>query len=420
MASIAGPSYFPVSALARLPLSMLTIGILTYVSSVSGVAVGGAVAAIAGIGVAVGAPILGSASDRWGQKPTLLVCALCYSAALVWVIAAGSAENAGPMLSCAAFAAGLTAPQSGPMTRVRWIRRLGGRGPAEAATLDAAQSYESTMDEMSFVFGPAIVGLLAAATTPVVPLWTALVLALLVVPWFALHPTVKAAAPQARVAHRRANAVVHETQPHAPAVQRLPYGLISVLLLGMLSIGIVFGSLATVSTAFADETGHSGAGGLVYATMGITSGLAALSVSRWSPRFSHSRRWVVCSVVLVAVLCLLWLPEHPWQLSVLFLLVGAPIGPVLVTVFAIAGHHTPLHRLGLIMTLLAAGITLGTSVGNWLSGALADADGHAAALWITLAAGVLLVAVGLVQAALASRQRPATPQLGEQGTEKVS
>ncbi|MGO2633722.1 MAG: MFS transporter, partial [Galactobacter sp.] len=234
LGSIAGPSYFPVSALARLPLSMLTIGILTYVSSVSGVAVGGAVAAIAGIGVAVGAPILGSASDRWGQKPTLLVCALCYSAALVWVIAAGSAENAGPMLSCAAFAAGLTAPQSGPMTRVRWIRRLGGRGPAEAATLDAAQSYESTMDEMSFVFGPAIVGLLAAATTPVVPLWTALVLALLVVPWFALHPTVKAAAPQARVAHRRANAVVHETPPHAPAVQRLPYGLISVLLLGML------------------------------------------------------------------------------------------------------------------------------------------------------------------------------------------
>ncbi|MGO3151518.1 MAG: MFS transporter [Galactobacter sp.] len=418
MASIAGPSYFPVSALARLPLSMLSIGILTFVSSVSGVAVGGAVAAIAGIGVAVGAPILGSASDRWGQRPTLLLCSIAYSAALVWVLVAGSAQDAGAMLSCAAFAAGLTAPQAGPMTRVRWIRRLGGRGAAEASTLDAAQSYESTMDEMSFVFGPAIVGLLAAATTPVVPLWTALILALVVVPWFALHPTAAAAVPQ----ERGTQPVDSDagSRPHVVVPERMPLGLISVLLLGMLSIGIVFGSLATVSTAFADETGHSGSGGLVYATMGLTSGLAALSVSRWSPKFSHSRRWMVCSVVLVAVLCLLWLPEQPWQLSILFLLVGAPIGPVLVTVFAIAGNHTPVRRLGLIMTLLAAGITLGTSIGNWISGALADADGHAAALWVTLGAGILLVLVGSAQAALTARQRPAAPQLGVEGTGKVS
>ncbi len=86
--------------------------------------------------------------------------------------------------------------------------------------------------------------------------------------------------------------------------------------------------------------------------------------------------------MLVAALALMWLPSVPWQMVVVLLFVGAPIGPILVTIFKVAGDHTPARRLGFIMTLLSAGITLGTSIGNWVGGEVANAGGHSAAIWV--------------------------------------
>ncbi len=427
----AGPSYFLVSALARLPLSMLVIGALTAVVGVSGnVAAGGAVAAIAGIGVAVGAPLSGLASDRFGQRPTLLVSAALYVAALIaFLLAApGASDGVTPALALAAAGAGVVVPQAGPMTRVRWIRRWAGR-PEDARSLEAAQGYESTVDELSFVLGPAAVGVIAALWGGTVPLLVALALTAVFIPWFALHPT-SAFGVRASVATVPAQAQAGTAAPDAadpgpagsdvgaaasmgadtpasPASpQSVPWELLGLLLLGMLSIGSVFGSLATVSTALADETGHPGTGGLIYSTLGLTSGLAALSVSRWPARWSIQARWLVCAAALLPALALLWLATEPWHLAVALLLVGAPIGPVLVTVFSAAGTRTPAHRLGLVMTLLSAGITLGTSLGNWLGGELALSGGHGLALWVTFGSGVALLLAGALFAwASARRQR---------------
>lgn len=403
MRRLAGTAYFPLSALARLPLSMLVLGVLTYVSaSADQLTTAGAVAAVAGTGVAIGAPLSGAASDRWGQRVTLLTSAVLYSFALLWLLATG-APGAAPLtftpgLAASAFFAGLVVPQCGPMTRVRWIRAL----PAtDRPTLDTAQGYESTVDELSFVLGPAAVGLIAVLVGPAAPLWTALVLTIALVPWFALHHTERFAAVRPR--HR-----VHASEPIRPTPVR--WGTIVVLLFGMLSIGTVFGSLATATTAFAQETGHAGAGGVIYAAMGLTSGAAALSVSRWPASWSAARRWLACAVVLMPVLSLLWFAQAPWQLAVLLLAVGAPIGPVLVTVFSAAGTLTPPHRLGFVMTLLSAGITLGTSIGNGGGGALADAGGHSGAFLVTFVAGLAVLGTGVIYARLTRQQRATLPE----------
>lgn len=415
MAAVVGPAYFPVSALARLPLSMLVIGALTYiVSSAADFTTAGAVAALAGIGVAVGAPLSGAASDRWGQRVTLLTSTVLYSAGLLWLLLAGAPREGGLTLDfqlmAAALVAGVVVPQAGPMTRVRWIIRLAGPG-GDLKTLDAAQGYESTVDEMSFVLGPAAVGIIAAAFGPAVPLWVALALTIVFVPWFALHSRSALAAPVRRAkagpagkAGADAEQGSHAEQAAAARAAGVPWALIGVLLLGMLSIGSIFGSLATVATVFADETGHPGSGGLIYATLGLTSGAAALSVSRWPQRWSPARRWVACAIVLVPMLCLLWLAAVPWHFAVVLLLVGAPIGPVLVTIFSAAGARTPSHRLGFVMTLLSAGITLGTSVGNWAGGMVADAGGHRDALWVTFASGIALLLFSILYA-IASKKK---------------
>lgn len=348
------------------------------------------------MGVAVGAPLSGAASDRWGQRITLLGASALYCLALLWLLAAGSPTGTAltmtPSLAGAAFAAGLVVPQCGPMTRVRWIRRLAGTDPH---TLETAQGYESTIDELGFVLGPAAVGIIAVLTNPAAPLCTALALTVITVPWFALHPS---------VAFARAHPAT--AGPQRLETGAIAWGLVGLLLLGMLSIGTVFGSLATITTVFAEETGHGDIGGLLYASIGLTSGIGALTVSRWPTAWSAARRWLGCSVALLPALALLWAASGPWQFALLLLLVGAPIGPILVTVFSAAGLRTPPHRLGLVMTLLSAGVTLGTSIGNLLAGTLADAGGHRLALWVTFAAGVALLAFGVLYAA-ATRPVPA-------------
>jgi len=406
MHDLVGSAYFPISALARLPLSMLVLGVLTYVvASSSDFAAAGIAAAVTGVGVAVGAPLSGIASDRWGQRPTLLVSTAVYVVAVVAVLAAGSSHGAGealpPTLLAAAFVAGLVVPQCGPMTRVRWIRGLSARGADEA--VEEAQGYEGTMDELGFVLGPAAVGIIAAAFGAAAPLYVLIALTAVVVPWFAVHPSARFAAPV-----HRSGPVGGSAPDTGPAA--VSWGPVAILLTGMLGIGTIFGSLATITTVFADETGHPGSGGLIYAALGLASGAAALSVSRWSGRLTVPVRWLGCAVLLVPALALLWLPSAPWQMAVVLFLIGAPIGPVLVTIFRVAGDYTPARRLGLVMTLLSAGITLGTSIGNWVGGALADAGGHSAATWVALGAGLALFASGVVFTAVRSRAATRTPE----------
>ena len=378
-----GWPYIIASGLARLPQSMLTIGALTYVAAGSGdFTTPGAVAAIAGVGVGIGAPIMGAASDAWGQRKVLLISALAYALALGALLWAGSPRSGavtldGPLIA-AALVAGMVVPQVGPMTRVRWIRRL--TGPNDRSSVDLAMGYESTVDELGYVLGPAAVGIVAAAAGAPIPLVIAGMLALLAVPAFAFDRNAHAGAPVRRV-------------PGAEVSGRAKtaWGFMVIGIAGMLGIGAVFGSLATTVTVFADETGHAGTGGLMYAALGVTSGLGALSVSRWPARWSSSFRWLLCAALAVPATLLLLLPTEPWHMVLGLLLVGATIGPILVTVFSAAGQRTPAARLGLVMTLLSASITLGTSVGNFLGGAVSDASGHTAALVITVIAAVALL-----------------------------
>ncbi len=389
LAQDAGALYFPISLLARLPMSMLGMACLTYiVAAAEDFTTPGLVTAIGGVGAAIGTPISGALSDKLGQKPTLLGLCLIHVLALIGVLYFGSGSDGPvtltPQLMIIALIAGASIPPSGPMTRVRWINRYGA-DLHQLRTLEAAQSYESTMDELSFVLGPASVGILAATFGPAVPIYVAMALCIVIIPAFAFHHT------EAYSRFKKPRTTVTET---TPATQKPPRRgnatLIAITVIGMLGVGTVFGSLATILTYFADYTGNPGTGGLIYAVMGITSGLAALSVARWPVTFSHPARLLTGAVTLVPLVIVLWLPETPLSMSLAILLLGVPIGPILVTNFTLASSITPSHRMGFVMTLLSAAITLGTSAGNSIAGRLTDAGGHHLALVATLGASVLV------------------------------
>lgn len=382
---------------------MLAMGTLTLVTSVSGsFAAGGTAAGAVGIGSALGAPVLGSFADRRGQRPVLLLSAVLNTVGvLALILAANTAAASGdfpPAVLAAAFAAGATCPQVGPLARVRWMSLTANAGGPTAAPggaardLETALSYESTADEVTFVLGPALVGILASFVAPWLPLALAAAMTITLVPAFAAHPTHRAVPPGGRPAGRRRTGAA-----------KLPWA-VALPVLAMACMGTFFGSTQAALSAFAAGLAGAEIAGLLYAVMGLSSAAAALSVAFWPRRAGLALRWVVCAVLTAGLAVLLLVPSSlPWMAAVLLVL-GLPVGPVMVTVFAVGGSVAPAGRLGTVMTALASGIVAGTAIGSSIGGQLAQLHGAAAAFLVPVCAAGALALLGAGTAVVLRRR----------------
>ncbi|WDF32283.1 MFS transporter [Arthrobacter agilis] len=399
---LAGASFLVIGLFARLPLAMLTVGALTLVTTASGsYAAGGFAAGAVGIGSALGAPLLGGLADRHGQRIVLLVSAVLNTLAIgaLLIIASTTSDFSGGALVLvlsASFAMGFTCPQIGPLARVRWMA-MTRRRPRSA--LDTALSYEGTADELTFVLGPALVGLLASLIAPWVPLALAAALTITLVSAFALHHTVT-------FSDRARSAVAGGTSTAGEDGTRTALVLLPIA--GMIAMGTFFGSTQTFLTAFTGQFDAAEASGLLYAVMGLSSAVAALSVAYWPQAFGHPARWMVSAAgMALAALALAVPPSVPAMVAVLLGL-GIFVGPTMVTIFSIGAEVAPEHRLGTVMTLLASGIVAGTALGAGLAGALAEAGGADRAAVVPAAAAGTLLLLGIATAAVLRGNRTAS------------
>ena len=408
---------------------MLTVGTLTLVTAVShSYAIGGMAAGAVGIGSALGAPVLGSLADRAGQRIVLLVAAVINTLAVAGLVAAayvtpgyGSVSDAVGVL-IAAFLAGASCPQVGPMARVRWMalttRNLspssttGGRSvAANRADLDTALSYEGTADEITFVLGPALVGVLASMVAPWLPLALAAVMTITLVPAFAIHPSQLAVVP----APRKPGAGVvpsngqeppggQSTQVTPERANRWAGAVVAVPVVAMVCMGTFFGATQNALSAFSAQYATAEIAGLLYAVMGLSSAVAALSVAFWPQRFSLASRWVAAALAMSGLSLLLLLPAGIWPMVFVLLILGIPVGPVMVTVFSIGGVVAPAGRMATVMTALASGIVAGTALGSYLAGQLAETQGPGAAFVVSMAAAAGLLLLGVVTSLVMKRQ----------------
>lgn len=407
---LAGGSYIPLGLFARVPLAMLTIGVLTMVTDVSNsYAIGGFAAGSIGLGAAVGAPVIGYLADRLGQKQVLVVAAVV-NALLVgavvllayWLLprdGATLADSTTLIVLGAALLAGSTSPQVGPLSRVRWMALskklpVKERGPA----VDTALSLEGTADEVTFVLGPALVGLLASLLAPWLPLVLAALMTAVLVTLFAVHPTVESVGPRMAASSTVGNAgYVTKEKPN--------WLLVALPVTGMLFMGTFFGSAQTSLTAFTGVYGSVDQAGLMYAIMGSSSALTALSVAYWSKKFTYAWRWVLAAGMMSAGSAAFLLPSSLGQMVWVLLLVGLPVGPVMVSIFSVGSVVAPQQWMGTVMTALSSGIVAGTALGSAVSGSLAQNVGYSAAFLVPVAAASALFILGLVSTVVL-RRRP--------------
>lgn len=393
---LAGPAFLPLAFAARLPAAMMPIGTLTLVAIArDSYTAGGIASGLCGLGSALGGPVLGAVVDRFGQRRPLQAVALLSAAAMLVFVALTVAGAPLAVVAAAAFVIGVTNPLVGVMARGRWMHLSGPGAPADwsavrrSRTLHAALGWESMADESSFVLGPILVSVLTLAVAGTAPLLGAAVLTAVLVVWVARHPTGRAVSVPAAAGQRR---------PAPLTALVVPAVLAPVL--GAISLGSVFGSTLTTVTAFAGALGDEGLGGLLYAAMGVTSAIAALASGMLTERVPLSARWLASGLIIAAAALPLLMARETVVVLGALATMGVGVGPLVVTLFAVAHRVSPAGRSALVLTLMSSGIMVGQSMSASLAGVVVDRaplPGAFGAVAVCAASTPVVALLGLVE-----------------------
>jgi predicted MFS family arabinose efflux permease len=344
------PALLIFGLMARLPYAMTPLGTLLLLrSTTDSYGFAGAAAGAQSLAIGAGGLLAGPLIDRLGLRRFGAVAAVTNTAAIAGLLTATLAGEAA--MAAAAALVGLTQPQVGTLLRVHWSYRA----DARPQLLPTALSYEAAADEVSFVAGPAAVGLLAGLASPAAPLTASATL------------LIAGGLPLAGLYAPRPARRGHEPAGKA----QLPVVALAVMVAAMALMGGIFGALQAGVTAYAEGAGTPGAAGWLYAELGLGSAVAGLAYA-WLPRrldvAARYRAFSVCLALGMAGMLLLPLP-------VAFAVGGVTVAPYMISVYTLTERLAP-ERVSTMMTVVCAGGPVGTAVGQALGGMLVDTHGH--------------------------------------------
>lgn len=375
-----GAARFTAAAfVARLPISMVALGIVLMVSELRGsYALAGVVAAAYTVSSALINPLGSRAVDRWGQLRVVRVLVTVHAVTLLllaWSAVAGWSPAA---LISLAVISGATQPATGALVRARWAHAL---GPDNR--LRTAFAFEGVLDELIFIVGPPLATFLAVALSAPAPVIAA---AALVAVGSTLLLAQRSTEPPA--AGRPTSSGGHPLRRTGmPAV-----------LIVLVAIGGVFGSIDVATVALADDADRRALAGLILAAYAAGSMASALVVGARSSSSSDARLprvLLLASLALLAVTLPLLLRPGLLAFGILAFVAGLAVSPVLITCFTLVEVLVRPSEIteGLSWAISSIGIGVAASAAG--AGWLIDQAGPQAGLLVTLGAACLVAVVAL-------------------------
>lgn len=359
----------------RLPISMVSLGIVLLVSTRSGsYAFAGAVSASYLVANAAFAVLQGRLVDRHGQSRVLPWVILFFSVAMacmMWSVEAGWPT---PVPHLLAAAAGAALPQVGSCVRARWSSLV-----PDKADLQTAFALEAVVDEAVFILGPTLVTFLATGVHPLAGLSAAVLCG--------LAGTLALAAQ--RGTEPAVNRSLHDVLPKSA----MSWPVLGPLVAVSFTAGILFGSSEVASVAFSEEQGSKSTAGVLLALWALGSLLSGFFYGgvRWRAPVSTRFRWAVLGLAL-SMLPLPFLDGFVLMGLVLFL-AGFAISPTLIASVAWVEQTVPAGRLTEGITILTTGLAAGVAPGAALVGIVIDRYGASPGYWVPAAAGATGAAI---------------------------
>ena len=367
--------------IARVPLPMTGIGIITLLSAAKGsYALAGAVSAVFVFTYAVVSPQVSRLVDRHGQGRVLPLATAISIAGLLLLAVSTFVQAPDWMLFAGALLAGCM-PSVSAMVRARWTALHRGR-----PQLQTAFSLETVFDELSFIAGPPIAVALSIGVLPQAGVLAAAVLL--------------AVGVAALVAQRGTEPAV-ETNALAQGRQQSMIALPGVrwLVLLMLAMGLIVGTIDITSVAFTASLGQPAAASLVLSAYALGSCAAGLLFGARVFPFPLHRLllWGGVATALTTLPLLYVAAVVPLALAVL--VAGLFFAPTMIVAMSLIERQVPAHRVTEGMTWLLAGLNVGVAAGAASSGQAVDRMGPSAGFVVALGAGGLV----LISALMASR-----------------
>ncbi|MFJ7158980.1 MFS transporter [Streptomyces sp. NPDC101118] len=381
--ALTGPLLPFVSFLARLPVAMSQFGSVLLVAETSGsLATAGVVGGTLSAGQVVCGPLLGRLADRYGQRPVVLAAAGVNAVATAALVAGALTDLATVPLAAVGALTGASVPLVGPLARTRSVA-LAHRAGAGSPVVGAVHSLEGTLDEVSFVIGPALVGLAALVAHPAVALGGAAALVAVFGTAFALHPTAAVTAGTRGDGVRRARGTGR------------PPGLVYALRGSLFLQGAMFGACQAGIAALTARLGVPGQAGLVYAAMGVVSAFVGLALGAVPARFGLRLRWRLATAAALGLSVPLLFTGSLAGLYVVVTVLGAAYAPHLITAFALTERHVRASRLAEAMAFAASSLVAGQALALALSGRLAERYGPTGAFAVAVAAAACCLGLAL-------------------------
>ncbi|MGE7955446.1 MFS transporter [Pseudomonas sp. NPDC089530] len=357
--------------IARMPISMTGIGLITMLSQLKGgYALAGSVAATFALATAFCAPQVSRMVDRFGQGRVLPIAAGLGGGALLALLLCTRLQA--PLWTLFLFAAlAGCMPSMSAMVRARWTELYRGQ-----PQLQTAYALESVLDEVCFIVGPPLsVGLCVAVFPEAGPLAALLMLAIGVTALVAQRATEPPVHP-------------HEPQHHGSIIRSVELRLLVLL---MIAMGVIVGVVDVVSVAFAQQQGQPAAASIVLSVYAIGSCLAGIAFGALKLEIPLPRLFMYGGIATAVTTLPLLLASNIFGLSLAVFVAGLFFAPTLIVAMALVENIVPPAKLTEGLTWLITGLSIGVAIGAAGSGWLVDAFGARSGFWVALAAGAVVL-----------------------------
>ncbi|CAM5481888.1 MFS transporter [Streptomyces avidinii] len=415
--ALTGPLLPLVSFLARLPVAMSQFGSFLLVAQTSGsLATAGAVGGALSVGQVLFGPVLGWLADRHGQRPVVLAAAAVNAVATAALVTGALTHLATVPLAAIGALTGASVPLIGPLARTRSVA-LARRADADESVVGAVHALEGTLDEVSFVFGPALVGLAALLAHPAFALAAAAGLVAVFGTVYALHPTaaVTGGHPRTKPGGGRPardrgaggrDARGQGTEGQGTGGRVRPPAVVHAVRGSLALQGAMFGACQAGITALTIRLGVPDQAAVVYSAMGVVSAVVGISLGALPARFGLRLRWRVATGAALVFSAPLLVTDGLWPLYAVVTVLGAAYAPHLITAFALTERAVEPARLSTSMAFAASCLVAGQATALVVCGRLAEAYGPAGAFAVAVGAAALCLLLSLVTRVPAARTHP--------------
>jgi predicted MFS family arabinose efflux permease len=388
---------FTASLVGRLTYGIVSLSlILTQTAGGRGYGFAGLVMALFGLAIVLVSPFRARLVDRHGPRRALPPMAAGFAALLVAIAVIPPRPGASDaVIALLAAAAGASAPPLGVVMRTLWSTLISDR-----AALQTAYSLDGVAEELLYVAGPLITGVITVAATPAIGL---LVSAGLVVAGTGLF--LRSPALRTRPAPAGPKPATRDTAPREAGAGRQ----VLALAFAAGATGLCLGGLGLVIVAFSQARHDPAAVAWIEAALSAGSALGGLGYGAVAWRISAQRRLALLTAGLAVTLAPAALSPSLLVLALLIGLAGMLISPALATAYVLTDSLASPRARNRAGNWVNSGYNAGSSAGALLSGQLVGRVPLSTCLPV-LAAPALLALVPLLRARLTpTAQQPAAP-----------